>query len=79
MEYLVDLDCADIRIWRNCYRSNYCILDNRSRSTQPELKQAEQCDPPNTYPLARRVRGRYAPGTRRASGPVPVIADVRKQ
>jgi len=37
---------------------------------------AEQCDPPNTYPLARRVLGRYAPGTRRASGPVSVIADV---
>ena len=31
---------------------------------------------PNTYPLTRRVLGRYAPGTRRASGPVPVIADV---
>jgi len=24
------------------------------------------------------VLGRYAPGTRRASGPVPVIADVRQ-
>ena len=41
-----------------------------------ETKIAEQCDPPNTYPLARRVLGRYAPGTRRASGLVPVIADV---
>jgi len=40
------------------------------------MKKAEQCDPPNTYPLARRVIGRYAPGTRRASDPVPVIADV---
>jgi len=39
-------------------------------------KQAEQSDPPNTYPLARRMLGRYAPGIRRASGPVPVIADV---
>jgi len=39
---------------------------------------AEQCDPPNTYPLARRVLGRFAPGTRRASGPVSVIADVRQ-
>jgi len=34
---------------------------------------------PNTYPLARRVLGRFAPGTRRASGPVPVIADVRQK
>jgi len=42
-----------------------------------KTKNTEQCDPPNTYPLARRVLGRYAPGTRRASGPVPVIADVR--
>jgi hypothetical protein len=25
------------------------------------------------------VLGRYAPGTRRASGPVPVIADVSNQ
>jgi len=33
-------------------------------------------DPSNTYPLARRVPDRFAPGTRRASGPVPVIADV---
>ena len=29
--------------------------------------------------MARRVLGRYAPGTRRASGPVPVIADVRRK
>jgi|GEM_PF-3508097 len=39
----------------------------------------EPCDPPNTYPLARRVLGRFAPGTRRASGPVPVIADDRQE
>ena len=45
--------------------------------TNYTIKNTEQCDPPNTYPLARRVLGRYAPGTRRASGPVPVIADVR--
>ena len=52
------------------------------RGLSPHLQRAHagrtQCDPPNTYPLARRVLGRYAPGTRRASGPVPVIADVRK-
>ena len=36
----------------------------------------EQCGPDNPSPLSRRVLGRYAPGTRRASGPVPVIADV---
>ncbi len=30
-----------------------------------------------TTRVARRVLGRYAPGTRRASDPVPVIADVR--
>jgi hypothetical protein len=39
-------------------------------------KDTEPCDAPNTYPLARRVLGRFAPGTRRASAPVPVIADV---
>jgi len=43
----------------------------------PECNNTQPCDPPNTYPLARRVLGRYAPGTRRAIGPVPVIADVR--
>ena len=39
----------------------------------------QRSDPPNTYPQARRVLGRYAPGTRRASGPVPVIGDVSQE
>ena len=55
------------------YKSQYRCQSETFR----EIKNTQQCDPPNTYPLARRVLGRFAPGTRRASGPVPVIADVR--
>jgi len=43
------------------------------------MNNTEQSDPPNTYPLARRLLGRFAPGTRRASDPVPVIADDRQK
>jgi hypothetical protein len=34
--------------------------------------------PPNTYPLSRRMLVASLPGIRRASGPVPVTADVGK-
>jgi len=41
-------------------------------------KNLDRASPPNTYALARRVLGRFRTGIRRASGPVPVIADVCK-
>jgi hypothetical protein len=49
-------------------------------------KLSEQCDPPNTYPLSRRLLVSFfaslfvlLAGTRRASGQVSVIADVREK
>ena len=44
----------------------------------PRSGLVQRCVPPNTYPPSRRVLGGFASGTRRARGPVPVIADVRK-
>jgi len=53
-------------------------LPSSLHHNSPQSGLVQPCDPPNTYPLARRVLGHFAPDTRRASSPVPVIADVRK-
>ncbi len=44
----------------------------------PRSGLVQQCSPPNTYPPSRQMLGRFAPGIRRASGPVSVTADVRQ-
>jgi len=70
-----------LRIWRPFVVGFFAVMATiyfvSASSRAGKVKQCEQCDPPNTYPLARRMLGRSAPGIRRASGPVPVIADVR--
>jgi len=59
--------------------ANHFFLNAPEATATSSENKSQQCDPPNTYSSSRRMLGRFAPGIRRASGPVPVIADVRHE
>ena len=59
----------------------FWLFDTMLGDRRSERKEdnSQPCRPPNTYPQSRRMLVASLPGIRRASGSVPVTADVRKQ